>query len=506
MSATMTSTLSIVQQTSSILLPPLPSELERVVRFDSECILIPEPSKRSKSTKTYTLPLWKKRTNDAEADLTGSSSHGPPSPEATHVVFKLPIPSRGRSTSSSPPTPKPLSPCLVHRHPSSLQSTMPKPIRRSSLPLTTCSIPKHDALTVPLRPCCAACVTITEESFEEGEEYQEKFSRGARRRRSASLDNSDNFGLDVARSGSIHNPGGFAAQLDLSPGARYRPSTFSLKVDEVDKRRKSQEFTEEEVMRYRSASPRSSPVFHSPSGYAATSYPLSYRPAEKDTSISSTSSSASATSDLDVPPRRPKSSPIQEEDEDQLFPLPSPRRSPNASPASSIAPSPSPSPSASTSNLAPPSNGLKSGSDELLVKSLGRKSSSTGLQPSALTLTIPEILTLERTRSSTSPVATSPKPNLSIDTKAHARSNSVPVHPLPSPPAVPAPASPVELRGRAMPTPASPKSPRSPTMSPRPKPRRPSFSLPAIKDAIKGASADVLKGVSSMSGGGVTGM
>ncbi|KAG6817291.1 hypothetical protein H0H87_010633 [Tephrocybe sp. NHM501043] len=445
-----------------------PTELGRVVRFDSECVLIPEPSKRSKPMKTYSLPLWKKRSTDAEVDAASSSSRSPPSPEVTHVVFKVPIP-------------------------------------RASLPLTTCTIPKQDALTVPLRPCCAACVSITEESFNEGDEWQEKFSRGARRRRSASLDNGDNFSLDATR--SIHSAGfgALSAQMDFSPGTRYKTSAFALTVDEVDRRRKSQEFTDEDVMRFRSASPRSSAVFHSPTGHAAASYPLTYRAADKDASTSSTSSSISATSDLDVPPRRPKSSPIQEEDEDQLFPLPSPRRTPNGSPASSVVPSPSPSPSASTSCLAPPTsnyNGLKSGSDEVLTKSLSRKSSNASLQPSALSLTIPDRTPVDRVRSATSP-GTSPKPSLSINTQPepHTRADSVPT-PLP---AVPKPVSPVEARGRVIPIPISPKSPRSPTMSP-PKTRRPSFSLPAIKDAIKGASVDVLKGVSSMGGGAVTGL
>ncbi|KAG6854192.1 hypothetical protein C0991_009505 [Blastosporella zonata] len=76
-----------------MLLPPPPSDLGRVVRFDSECVLIPEPSKRSKPVKTYSLPLWKKRSSDAEAETAGSSSsRAPQSPGTTHVVFKVPIP------------------------------------------------------------------------------------------------------------------------------------------------------------------------------------------------------------------------------------------------------------------------------------------------------------------------------------------------------------------------------------------------------------------------------
>ncbi|KAG6902002.1 hypothetical protein C0995_005802 [Termitomyces sp. Mi166 len=494
-------------------MPSSPSDLDRVVRFDSECVLIPEPSKRSKTTKTYTLPLWKKRTNDADADTAGSSSRVPQSPEETHVVFKVPIPrcvqeirdrrdvywfpvsfisrspTRGRSTL---PSLKPLSPCLVYRDPSS-SPTMPKPIRRTSLPLTTCNIPKHDAPTVPLRPCCANCVHVTEESFKEGEEWQEKFTKGARRRRSASLDNNDGrFGIDASRSGVSD----FAARVDLSPGARYK-SAFTLTVDEMDKRRRSQEFTEDMKL-FRSASRSSSSmVFRSP----ATSNLHMSRSVDKESSTSPIS--------LDVPPRPIKSSPIQEEDEDQLFPLPSPRRTPSASPTSSKAPSPNPSPNVSTSNLTPPGSGLRSGSDEMLIKSLSRKSSDSNLNPSAPPTPTPvPIHDLSVTASTTQD---KPQLSLDLDLNTHTRSNSgpipipIPSKPLPSPPSDSTPSSPIRSQGRTTSTTNPPRSPRSPTMSSPTRTRRPSFSLPSIKDAIKGASSDVLKGVSSMGGGGALG-
>jgi len=81
---------------------------------------------------------------------------------------------------------EPLPPCLVHREPSAVPYTpRPKPNRRPSLTLP----PTQPIATVSLRTCCADCVHITEECLKEQELWQEKFTRGARRRRSASLDN-----------------------------------------------------------------------------------------------------------------------------------------------------------------------------------------------------------------------------------------------------------------------------------------------------------------------------
>jgi hypothetical protein len=56
--------------------------------------------------------------------------------------------------------------------------------RRPSLPPP----PRNDAIVVPLRSCCEECYPITEESLREGNEWQEKFTRGARRRRNSSAD------------------------------------------------------------------------------------------------------------------------------------------------------------------------------------------------------------------------------------------------------------------------------------------------------------------------------
>ncbi|TFK67678.1 hypothetical protein BDN72DRAFT_842764 [Pluteus cervinus] len=163
-------------------------------------------------------------------------------------------------------------------------------------------------------------------------------------------------------------------------------SAFALKVDEVDKRRKSIErlegagdnedttsasFNHPSTSSATSASPLSPPSSLIPSG--TLSYRLR-RPIERESSATSTSSdefTLSSPSPFANHPEslytssrqnpnteyihthhlhisRQKSSPIfEEEDEDQLFPLPSPRRSPNASPTPSQSTSPAPSQSTS---------------------------------------------------------------------------------------------------------------------------------------------------------------
>lgn len=453
-------------------------------------------------------------------------------------------------------------------------------MRRTSLPLTTHHIQKDDtALTVPLRACCPDCVPITEESLKEGEEWQEKFSRGARRRRSASLDNSDSFlssspttprQLSRGFTAVTVNPSAPAVVISCTSPRYNKTSNFAITVDEVDKRRKSQEF-EEDIKRLRqpySSSPRSSPTFHSPNApFSSAPHSPIYRPHEKDTSTSSTSSSISTSSEPntpDYPPRRPKSSPIQEEDEDQLFPLPSPRRTPTSSPSPSMnaSPSPSPSPSvkaspapspnASTSCLAPPS-GLSAsreslprtspGGEGMLSRSLSRKSphhdsefaaqqASTTISPSPLSppgtskrststqSSKPQpspLLISERARATSGPVlSASPaqySPQLSgVDTASPLTPGKA--YPLPIPPssssaqrrpsAAKSASPPPPSTFPAMSTSPSSKSPPQSPVSPG-KQRRPSFSLPYLKDALKGAGADVLRGVSSMGGGGAVG-
>lgn len=392
-------------------------------------------------------------------------------------------------------------------------------MRRTSLPVSTKR--KDDALTVPLRPCCDDCVSITEECLKEGEEWQEKFSRGARRRRSASLDNGDTRG---SSSSPTRHTNGFAAltvntsDLSIIANSRYKSPAFSITVDEVDKRRKSLEYVEDEdTKRFRSHS--STPVIHSPHAPYSASYLLAHGQHEKEPSSSSTSSSLSSElSPHDIPPRRPKSSPIQEEDEDQLFPLPSPRRSPNNSPLPSLNTSPSPSinaspvpsPNTSTSCL-PPSAGLSAsrenilqgflGSEGILGHSLSRKETTTRSPPSPKPkLSSLFISTHTHTSSvpSQSPTSSQLSPIQSNGSDLALPQSVSTARPLPIPPSRPRDVAP--SASTSFPTSMSPLSKSS--VSPTKTPRRPSFSLPAIKDALKGAGADVLKGVSSMGGGG----
>ncbi|KAK0475218.1 hypothetical protein IW261DRAFT_1496330 [Armillaria novae-zelandiae] len=268
---------AVASCSTNLLAAPIP---ERVVRFDNECILIPECHGRSKRpivsmvTKSYALPLWKRKSpspsplDEKERD-TEMIEDSDSSPEG--IVFKVSVPSfktrpsRGRSH-----TAEPLTPCLVHRSaanqtqhspPPSFPSPRPRTLMRSpSLPIP----PAKRITTVPLRACCPNCYPITEKSLKEGDNWETKFSTGARRRRSTSLD-------------------GITAPFSLADveEALFR---VNVTVDEVDtlKHRRSQEVAPEPV-----------PTPH-----------------------------------------------VEVEDEDQLFPLPLPRRSPNDSPIPSPKASP----------------------------------------------------------------------------------------------------------------------------------------------------------------------
>lgn len=264
-----------------------PTAADRAVRFHDECVLIPEPQQRSRMprlvTKSVSLPLWKRRGSDvAETEPPSSVDFG----------FKVPMPRF--TTKSFSQTRDEFIPqsCLVHQtspitaSPPSTPPLPPRVRRASSLPFA-----HPDLVTVPLRPCCADCETIWEESMKEGEEWKEKFTRGARRRRNSSSD---------APSAMLHNHHHHAARSSPFAGV------LSIKVDEVDQRRRS--------------------------GEKVRIQPEDANASDDDGDISKfTAAIASLTVS------------IQEEDEDQLFPLPSPKRSPNGSPL--------PSPAASSSSL-----------------------------------------------------------------------------------------------------------------------------------------------------------
>lgn len=332
------------------------------VRFNDQCVLIPKHPHRHRLprmvTKSYSLPLWKRRP---------SSSGGPSSspetdafvPEDSHVVLRVPIPSFSNKTQS--PTrarssdPMPLSPCLVQRSPSGTSAFLQaasgspqspqRPTRTASLSPT-----RSGLITVPLRQCCAACEAVTEASLSQGDTWTEHFSRSARRRRSSSADEGPRT---ITVKGSVA-----AASFGLGRGV-------PISVDEVDKRRRSSDSVV-----------TAPPVWLNEEG-------------ENDSFMVDTqrSSSPLRIPNFAVPstPRIPEEE-DGEDDEDQLFPLPSPRRSPGSSPA------PSPSASASCVGLGRPSGSPNSSSaslgtrtikDQFLAPPVSRSSSSLSLAKTA---------------------------------------------------------------------------------------------------------------------------
>ncbi|KAF5389376.1 hypothetical protein D9757_004264 [Collybiopsis confluens] len=349
----------------------------RVVRFDNECVLIPQLRKRPMIvTRTYSLPLWKRSASDVSDD--------PSSP-----VLRLPFPNfKATKPLTSPRSEQPPSPCLVHRTPSS-----PRRLdRRPSLPTSpVLDITGKQLPTVPLRSCCPDCVSITEESLKEGEAWVEKFTKGARRRRNSSVDSQTDCDSVIVRLASI-------------------------KVDEVDTKRHSGEIAAPRL------SPRSSPVILS----------------------------------------SPNTATIIEEEEDQLFPLPSPRRTPNASPANSATPSPLPSPSASTSHLSS-AQSPDIPDEGILAQSLTRKGryGQRLLAPDEPTLSI------------------SPQP--AVETQTIPLASETPSTLIESPPSSPRKSHSI-----------SPERRRSSGT----KERRPSFGASVLR-----ATGDMLKGISGVSPG-----
>lgn len=191
-------------------------------------------------------------------------------------------------------------PCLVnHDGPPSPIASSPVlgpnrpriPRRRSSLPIP----PQDDIVTIPLRPCCVNCETVWEESRKEGEQWKEKFTRGARRLRSLSTD---------TRPVVVHHRHG---SLDSTHSFGHSP-VLTIKVDEVDKRRSSGEGRSMDLNPASPVDSRSSTE-------------------RRHASDSSIPSSLTTTGRVRTP--------ILEDDEDQLFPLPL-KRSPSTSPVPSL--------------------------------------------------------------------------------------------------------------------------------------------------------------------------
>ena len=418
---------------------------------------------------------------------------------------------------------------------------------------------RQDELTVPLRDCCADCQLITEECLREGNDWKEKFSRGARRRRSASLEHSNKPASPHTRSASVSGAfTPFSAEGSTSRDLTSRFATtasFSITVDEVDRRRRSFDFSmdDTDLIRTQQFHSSASP-FASSSG--SSLYPR-VKPRDRDASTSSTASSVS-TIDESLPGpdsldsrSRLRSSPIEEEDETQLFPLP--RRS------RSCTPSPSPPPSLnlneSSSSLpvrippiSPTSSKWRSSSSEenILRNSLSRKAeqdrliapptvsmakswatnaTSTLSSSPSLSLQLPT----KGERATSEPSGTETKPFSAITSISPSANSLDEISDQNTPPLLLAPPSSnfssidnnntIPLFKPKLETattltnhkpPPNAISNRTPSLiarKPSQRKRKLSFTLPFIKagGAIRDVGVDVLRGVSSISGSGITG-
>ncbi|EKM49223.1 uncharacterized protein PHACADRAFT_265740 [Phanerochaete carnosa HHB-10118-sp] len=190
------------------------------VQFDDTCVVIPDPVVQSRMPrlikKSYSLPLWRKRSNSNlpptdTVEVAGSPEDRP----GVSITVPLPSFSKSRSPSQGEQIHQPLVSCLVNGHTPSPR----KLARRPSLPLP----PRLDAATVPLRPCCLECYPITEECLRKDVTWEEKFTRGARRRRNSSADAHVHAHAHVQRHRKV---------CDDVPG--FESVVFA---DEVDKRR-----------------------------------------------------------------------------------------------------------------------------------------------------------------------------------------------------------------------------------------------------------------------------
>lgn len=424
--------------------------------------------------------------------------------------------------------PNRLTPCLVHRDLSTspvVPGKVPCSPTRPSLPIYH---RRKEDVTVPLRECCQSCERITEECLEKGEHWQEKFSKGAKRRRSVSLDQYNS--LTTATFSTLCMSKCDKASKDSSeavgddPEFERRPCNFSITVDEVDKRRKSFDLgTDQNKVSIQCD--ETEPLF--PGSSSTLQFHL------RDASYSSASSTNTTTTTEELVPdfdskHRLRSSPIEEEDEAELFPLP--RRTPSGTP------SPAPSPHGSTSCLTSSIPGIqfldRSGSasskesfssrnsvsqESLLKASLSRKLPSVGLG----------IVTSGSRVSNSGVRAASPDLALSVE-KSGIDDMGLKIIPdgssLAGPKQVPIVATSTSVASSvevlAPPLDTSPHSkahtPNSgvvksshtvtaPTSSSSLSPHKRKLSLvtPFIKagGALKGMSVDVLKGVSTMTAG-----
>lgn len=151
------------------------------VQFDDTCVVIPDPVAQSRMPrlvkKSYSLPLWRRRQNSNPPPADAAEPADSP---GVSITVPLPSFSKSRSPTRGEQAHQPLVSCLVNGP----TPTPRRHARRPSLPLP----PRPDAVTVPLRACCRECYPITEECLREDVAWEEKFTRGARRRRNSSAD------------------------------------------------------------------------------------------------------------------------------------------------------------------------------------------------------------------------------------------------------------------------------------------------------------------------------
>ncbi|KAH9964585.1 hypothetical protein BC827DRAFT_1188030 [Russula dissimulans] len=144
----------------------------RGVRFDDECILIPDPQPRSRVPKLLAKSssfIFKRRHSHAH-------THDLPSPTSPRDYDP------SQSLLATPRSALSRNPAIQRR------SSLPPPSRvhrATRLP----PLPHTPLVTVPLRPCCPDCFSATENAALQGDDWTENFTRSAHRRRSASVDN-----------------------------------------------------------------------------------------------------------------------------------------------------------------------------------------------------------------------------------------------------------------------------------------------------------------------------
>ncbi|EIW86019.1 hypothetical protein CONPUDRAFT_78584 [Coniophora puteana RWD-64-598 SS2] len=361
------STESSAMLSSSI--PTSSSTDERSVRFEDACVLIPDTTpSRSRGprmvSRTYTLPRFKKRRS--------SSLDGPTSPEdEQRLQFRVALPSflgspkasssAGPSSSahgsgaSSLPHHQTLTPCLVHRTPAFASALSSEPesavadeplspaspqdqqeqIQRSPRVDTVPASPRASfsgftLATIPLRDCCPDCGAATDAALAQGPAWDAPFTRGAARLRSLSASATE--GLSPSSAGATRS--GRGATFPFRPhavrcvsgsaaaAALGADKVCAINVDEVDMRRGGPSPLNADVGADSDAQATDTEVTD------AESPAINFADPPKRPWCKSAGSSSSRDG-------RPHSAIPEEEDE--LFPLPSPRRSPSGSPLASPA-------------------------------------------------------------------------------------------------------------------------------------------------------------------------